>query len=159
MGAEKRVLLLGIGNRLKGDDGFGSILADRLKAFEGGGLKVIDAGEVPENYIDQILDFAPHYLIILDTICLRDKKPGEIVVLKERDVGNLSISTHAPSLSLLLKVLRLSGLNFKAHFLGVVPKNINMGEGLSEEVKEAIELLEEDIFTYIRNSRDDQDKI
>jgi hydrogenase 3 maturation protease len=159
MGADKRVLVLGIGNRLKGDDGFGSILADRLKALEGEGLKVIDAGEVPENYIHQILDFAPQYLIILDTICLKDKKPGEIVILKEKDVGNLSISTHAPSLSLFLKVLRLSGLNFKAHFLGVVPKNVNMGEGFSEEVKEAIKLLEENIFTYIRDLRDDQDKI
>ena len=48
----KKVLILGIGNRLRGDDAVGSILAERLaKKLD---VPIIDEGNVPENYLAPI---------------------------------------------------------------------------------------------------------
>src|SRR5574342_1091615 len=48
----KRVLILGVGNRLRGDDAVGPLLVEHLQGKVD--IPLIDAGEVPENYLGPI---------------------------------------------------------------------------------------------------------
>lgn len=145
----KRILVLGIGNRLKGDDGFGSVLAQRLKVYENENIRIIDAKEVPENYIAQIMNFKPKFIIVIDTIYSKEKKPGEIFILE--DIQSLpSLSTHASSLNLLLDLLRVQDLKFKTFLFGVVPKDISFNEFLSQEVKSGLDKIFEQFPKFLK---------
>ncbi len=145
-----RILVLGVGNRMKGDDAFGSLLAEELKIYESENLSVIDSGSVPENYIKQIIDFSPQYIVILDTVYSLEKKCGEIVILKNID-DIPSISTHAGSMSLFLQALKMQGLNARVFLIGVVPKDVSLKEGISNEVQSGIKKLKSEFPQYLKD--------
>ena len=65
----RQVLILGVGNRSRGDDGLGSRLAERLK----GKIKVplIDTGSVPENFLSRVEASHADLVIVVDTADLR----------------------------------------------------------------------------------------
>ena len=62
--ADKNVLLLGVGNRQREDDGVGSYLVRRLQRKIR--IPSLDAGDVPENYIKQIENSGADFLLIVD---------------------------------------------------------------------------------------------
>ncbi|MDP8233763.1 MAG: hydrogenase maturation protease [Candidatus Saelkia tenebricola] len=136
---KSKIIILGIGNRLKSDDGFGSILAERLNSYQNENLKIIDCGEVPENYIREIFDFKPDSIVIIDALYVPDKAVGEVLILEEGAKDVPSISTHAGSLELFLDVLKMQGLSFNSFLLGIIPENVQMGEDISEQVQKGIE--------------------
>lgn len=74
-----KVLILGIGNTLRSDDGLGSILANRLK--DKVPFKVIDAGTTPENYLEKIVKEKPESMIIIDAVDFGGV-PGEFRLLQ-----------------------------------------------------------------------------
>ena len=74
-----RVCVLGIGNRLRRDDGAGSLLAAALAEQEG--AAVLDAGTVPENYLEKVAGSNPDTVVIVDAIDF-DGAPGEIRLLE-----------------------------------------------------------------------------
>ena len=59
-------VIVGIGNTLKGDDGAGPLICEQLNAKVC--AEVIDAGTVPENYIQKIIKKAPQNLLVIDAI-------------------------------------------------------------------------------------------
>lgn len=61
---QSKTVILGIGNLLKSDDGFGTILAGRLE----GKVKaeVFAAGVIPENYLEKIVKIGPQTILIID---------------------------------------------------------------------------------------------
>ena len=60
----KKVLLLGVGNRLRGDDGVGSYLVKRLQKKMK--IPLIDASDVPENYIGPIENSGANLVLVVD---------------------------------------------------------------------------------------------
>lgn len=101
----RKVLILGVGNRSRGDDGLGSRLTERLK----GKIKVplIDAGSVPENFLRQVEASQADLILVLDTADLR-AAPGDLALLELSEIGGMAISTHTVNLHLLFKVIPAS---------------------------------------------------
>ena len=97
----RRWLLVGIGNDLRGDDGFGPLLARRLLAR---GLPAIDAGMAPENVTGPIRRAAPEVLILADATDL-GAPGGTVRLLAASDLAEGGTSTHDPSLTMLLSYL------------------------------------------------------
>jgi hydrogenase 3 maturation protease len=64
----KRVAVIGVGNRMRGDDGVGSVIAERLQELAKGSLLVIDAETVPENYLGVLLDSKPEVALFVDAV-------------------------------------------------------------------------------------------
>jgi hydrogenase maturation protease len=60
-----RVTTLGFGNRLWGDDGAGSVLAERLKAANPD-APIFDGGMVPENYLEKVAATYPDTILLID---------------------------------------------------------------------------------------------
>lgn len=134
-----KVLILGLGNTLRSDDGAGSILAKRLK--DNPYFTVIDADAVPENYLTKIIRIHPDTIIIIDSADL-GKSPGTIEVLESKDLVTVNLfSTHNASLSLTINYLQ-NNLEADIIILLIQPESIKFGEVLSVQVRESIEDLE-----------------
>jgi hydrogenase 3 maturation protease len=134
-----RVLVLGIGNTLKQDDGVGPALVARLKG-QNSRVEALDAGSAPENYTGQIRRLKPDTLLIVDAVEF-GAEPGGIKVIGAGDLKTQSLSTHNVSLKTFVDFLRADLPGLKVHVIAVQPKTADFGEGLSPEVARAMEEL------------------
>jgi hydrogenase 3 maturation protease len=134
-----KVVILGIGNTLRSDDGAGSILASRLKGRVG--YSVYDAGVSPENYLGKIIKERPKNIIIIDAFDC-GLKPGEFRVLEPEDIKSVNFfSTHNASLALTINYLQ-NNLQADIIILGIQPKQLSFGGMISPEVEKTLEQLE-----------------
>lgn len=133
----KRFLIMGIGNRLRGDDAIGPLVIDGLRGKVNADL--IDAGDVPENYLG-VIEFArPEVILIADAVDFGGQ-PGEVATFNIDQLSSMSVSTHNASLHLLFKVLQLDPPP-DVLLLGIQPANIVFGAPLSAPVMEALNTL------------------
>ena len=58
------MIILGIGNELKCDDGVGPFVIDELKDLENPNLIIIDGKTVPENFTGKIRKEQPSHVIL-----------------------------------------------------------------------------------------------
>jgi len=131
----KKVLIIGMGNRLKGDDGVGSIIAEKLKEkIRKENLFVIDAENAPENYTGKIKEISPELLLIIDAVDF-NSYPGDFRIFEINEIKDTTVSTHNFSISLLKKFIKVDEI----YLLGIQPENISFGENLSERVKKSVE--------------------
>ncbi|MCM8777397.1 MAG: hydrogenase nickel incorporation protein HypB [Candidatus Omnitrophica bacterium] len=141
-----RVVIVGMGDRMKADDGAGSIIAEKLtKVVKRKDVKVIDAGNSIENYFGVIERFKPDTIVVIDAVDFGGE-PGEIRTLEYEELQELTTSTHSFSLHLLLHhIHNQTGAN--CIVIGVQPKDLILSDKVSQQVKEAIQKLTE-IITY-----------
>ena len=138
-----RLCVVGIGNRVAGDDGAGSALADRLAgqlAVRSGGPpagRIIDAGIAPENHLEPIVRDEPDTVLLVDAVDFGGR-PGSIRLLDARALSAGGLSTHATSLSLIRGYLSARS-SARVVLLGIQPRHLHMGAALSEEVAATVE--------------------
>jgi hydrogenase 3 maturation protease len=139
----QRVCVIGVGNRDKGDDAAGTIcaemLAERLKRRSN--IKVIDSGEVPENFTGEIRKFKPTHTVIIDST-IAGKKPGTIFLVDSRKIADTDVSTHRLPLSMLVRFLEES-VGCDVIMIGIEPERIELNEPVSSAVKKAIKVIVE----------------
>ncbi|MFH1721906.1 MAG: hydrogenase maturation peptidase HycI [Candidatus Altiarchaeota archaeon] len=144
-----KVSILCVGNDLNGDDGVGPYIYERIKDLEGEKVQIIDARTVPENFVGPIKDFQPNVVLVIDAADFGGK-PGEWRFIEGKDIGNFSVSTHGMNLGLIEKMLGKEGI--EVVFLGIQPKQTELGEGLSEDVRKRVENLISEIKGIIPQS-------
>ena len=128
-----RAGILGVGNDMRGDDGIGVFLARELEKELGKSEGMLIIGtQVPENFIKPILDFRPDIIIILDSADFGGK-PGNFRVVEKEEIMEFLISTHNMPLTVFLKALE--PLNAKKILIGIQPRSLEFGNGLSEELR------------------------
>lgn len=130
-----KIVVVGVGNIMRADDGFGPALIKRLKD----NIKAIciDAGSAPENYVGKIAKEKPDTILIVDTVHL-GKKPGEYEILTKPDIVKSGFTTHDISPHMFIEYLEKE-TNANIYMLGVQPENVNFGEEMSEEVEKTLE--------------------
>ncbi|MFC1703940.1 hydrogenase maturation protease [Candidatus Omnitrophota bacterium] len=134
------VLIIGIGNTLKADDGFGSILAQRL--HDSVNATVIDAKAVPENYINRVSEANADVILIIDVADFKGKA-GEVKIVDPQELSAVnSISTHGLSLKMFIELLR-NYTQAQILLLAVQPKSIALKEELSKELLATLEEAEQ----------------
>ena len=133
------VTIIGIGNIMRGDDGCGPKLIERLKKKS---LKanLFDCGTVPENYIFPILTTSCDTVIMVDAADF-GSKPGSIKVFSLSEVSGSGLSTHNFSLRLFTDLLMTGKDNLNIFVVSIQPKTIALGEPLSEEAKFGLDAL------------------
>jgi hydrogenase 3 maturation protease len=149
-------IVLGIGNRLGGDDAAGTCVVDMLnpalRALSAGqGAKApfpaeitaIDAGTAPESYTSAIRRHRPDLLILVDAANM-GLSPGALRIITPEKIGILSFSTHNIPLSMFVSyVEKFCG---KVLLVGVQPERIETGEGISKAVRKSVKKLAEAIL-------------
>jgi coenzyme F420 hydrogenase subunit delta len=153
----KRIIILGCGNILFGDDGFGSEVVQYLKEnFEiPEDVDVIDAGTGVRNILFALVlnPFKPDKVIIIDAVDI-GRTPGEVFEIDISSIPSVKIddfSMHQVPTSNLLKELKeICGVDIKVICVQVqyIPEEVK--PGLSEVVKKAIPVACERIMEELK---------
>ena len=130
-----KIVFIGVGNVLRGDDGLGPAFIAKLKDFTD--ALCIDAGSAPENYLGKIVKESPDTVIIVDATEM-DSRPGEYSVLKKEDILRSGFTTHDLSPDMLIEYLE-SETSADIYMLAVQPENVSFGDGMSESVSRTLE--------------------
>ena len=131
----EKLIILGVGNELKCDDGVGPFIIKKLKeeCIEDKNKLFINAETVPENFTGKIRKEKPTHLIIVDA-CLMGSRPGDIKIVDKYDFANIGISTHSMSLSFFVRYLE-KDTDFGIVFIGIEPESMDYSEKLTENVE------------------------
>ena len=135
----KQTVILGVGNILQGDDAIGPNLVDHLQGRVEATL--INAGEVPENYLSSIRAAQPEVVLIIVAIEL-GAEPGCIAVLdadRLRAIGNF---TRNPGLAFLAVMIQ-DGTGAEVILVGIQPEATSFAAELSSPVHQTLHSLEE----------------
>lgn len=141
---ERRILVACCGNRLMRDDGIGSFVAERLLRMRfDNNVTIIDYGIAGFKLFNDIADY--DYVIFVDAV-EANEKPGTILrfEIDPRDVEIAScvgsqklfqINFHEINIEGILSLCKAVGeLPKKIILVGIVPKDVSPGIGLSKEI-------------------------
>lgn len=118
----EKLIILGIGNELKYDDGVGPFIISELNKRDlKDNVLLINAQTVPENFTGKIRMENPSHIIIIDA-CLMGLKAGEFKIVNEEDFADIGISTHSMSLSYFVKFLNQDNILF----IGIEPQSLEL---------------------------------
>ncbi|MCD6418799.1 hydrogenase maturation protease [bacterium] len=130
--------ILGIGNAIRGDDGFGTLLAQRLsEKFRNTRLstRIFIGGLAPENMMGKIAKINPEKLLILDAVVFGGK-PGTTKIFSAEELSSPFTMTHGPTN---FSMMKLFLPNTEISVLAVRPKSVKLKDEMSDEVKSSLE--------------------
>ena len=117
-----KLIILGIGNELKFDDGVGPFIISKLNELNlNDNILLINAQTVPENFTGKIRKENPSHIVLIDA-CLMGLNPGDYKIVDKEDFVNIGISTHSMSLSYFVKFLNQD----KILFIGIEPQSLDL---------------------------------
>lgn len=160
--SRSRILILGIGNRLLGDDGVGSCFAEALSSLKlPNWIKVVDGGLGGIELLEEVE--GSDILFIVDSVSPEDALGGRVRVYK---VNELSLNPeeiarvlsevggHGVTSEVLIAIaLALKKLPEETYVVGIVPSAMELGDHLSDEAKEGCIKALEAIKSILRENR------
>lgn len=148
-----RILVLGIGNPVRGDDGAGTRVAELVRrAARRSRPRIpclsIPGGSAPENFTGVMRRFGPGKAILVDAVSA-GLAPGAITLLEPAALGGITLSTHTMPMGILRDYLLGAGFSDQA-VIGIQPAGIRLGEPMSTEVREASRAVARAILRSLR---------
>jgi hydrogenase 3 maturation protease len=157
----RSVAILGVGNRLRGDDAVGCIVCEELQKSGPSSLVsrlssvcapyVLDCGSTPENYLQPVADRKPTRILVVDC-CSFGARPGEWRLFSRPEIDELSyglLSTHTLPLTLTIEMLSLE-TGATIELLGIQPEQIEFGTDLSPAVRAVLPALVQFVSDWAR---------
>lgn len=129
-----KTVIVGIGNTLRGDDGFGPALVEKLNGRTP--AVCIDAGTAPENHTGKIARENPDTVIIADAVHL-GMEPGKYDILRKDDITKSGFTTHDISPNMFIEYLEKE-TKADIYMLAVQPESVTFGGKMSDSVKNAV---------------------
>lgn len=150
----KNVLVLGLGNILMGDEGLGvrmaEILLERYDLPEN--VEVVDGGTAGMDLMETIAE--SDVLIVTDAI-FSEKPAGTVIKLTDREVDAFFRARTTPHQVGLIDVLASLHLTDeypdRLVIVGVVPKQMELGVGLTPETEAACEAALPHVLEELKN--------
>ena len=138
----ERVVVMGVGNPDRADDGAGLRVAELLaKALPGGvmpggrRLTVLLTEDVPESFLGPAAAARPDTVLLVDAADM-GTAPGSVALLEPGDLTCGATFTHRTPLSLLATFLsRETGAD--VFLLAIQPRSLEWGDSMSSEVEAA----------------------
>lgn len=128
-------MLLGIGNPLRKDDGVGNYVASRIQAE---GWEAHDCGATPENFSGMVRRLHPDLLILVDAAFM-GLAAGEIAIIPKGRIRDVGLGTHQLPLDIFIDFLEDAA--GEIILIGIEPMVVEVGEGLSPEVRKGADRL------------------
>ena len=136
-----RLVVIGIGNELNGDDAAGLLVirALREKLADRPDLLFLEGHTAPENFSKPIREFAPDLLLIVDAADTGGRlEAGSIVLLEMDAVDGLSASTHTLPPTVFAKFIQHE-VNCKVLMLGIQVIQVDFDRPVSPRILQAVE--------------------
>jgi len=153
-----KILILGIGNILFGDEGIGVHLANLLdKKYEFDSdehtVDIIDGGTLAQRLIPIITNY--HYVIIIDCVNTVDGEIGDVFFFDFENVPDSITwqgSAHEVEMLQTLQMIDMAGDRPPTKIVGVVPFVIseNSTFELTDEIVKASVLMEKTIIDHLK---------
>ncbi|HRD01491.1 MAG TPA: hydrogenase maturation protease [Candidatus Saccharicenans sp.] len=135
----KKLVILGTGNALKGDDAIGllvaSLLDSHLNRYQKKKVKILRAYEMIELYLKKIKRIKPTHIIIVDAINMKTR-PGTIRV---RRINSINVNNQ-PGKQLvdgvgdfLEKLASVSSA--KIYLVSIQPENLEFGHPITQKTR------------------------
>jgi hydrogenase 3 maturation protease len=130
----ERVVVAGIGNPIRMDDFVGVKIVQDLRGKISSRVYLIECETVPESSIQNIIDFDPTHVLLIDAALL-DLKAGEARLVKpEKLTVSSAFSTHMLPLRIFCEYLART-TKTKIALLLIRPKQTDFGETLTPEIE------------------------
>jgi len=124
-----KIVFMGIGEEKLSDDGVGPYIISKLLHLSNQKFLFINAGIDPMARVDDIVNFHPSHLVLIDT-CTLKKEPGTISILERENMSNyIPISSHTIPIHIVIDLLINQIQNLKVFMIGFVPESL---EGFTE---------------------------
>ena len=125
----KKIVFMGIGEEKLTDDGVGPYIISELLSYSNDQFLFINAGIDPMARIDEVIDFFPSHLVIIDT-CTLNKPPGTVsLISREIICDSVPISTHTIPIHIVVDLILEKLPNLTVFMIGFVPESL---EGFTE---------------------------
>lgn len=131
------VVIMGIGNPRRGDDAAGSFVVRRIGDVPS--TLVLDAQDVPEDYLGLVVRQRPDTVILIDSVDL-GSPPGSIALLDKDHMAGYWPTTHRAPLGLLMDYLRQE-TQARLFLIGIQPRQTDFLRPMSEEVSASVVLV------------------
>jgi len=134
-----KVVIVGVGSPLRRDDSAGLAVVRELEmlgASDIEGVELLEAGSAPANILGKLDSLGPSHIILIDAAD-HGSRPGSVRLVRPEEArsGHI-ITTHTLPLGFLCSyVEREAGA--RTIIIGIQPKDLGLGEGLSPEVERA----------------------
>ncbi|MFA5113879.1 MAG: hydrogenase maturation peptidase HycI [Candidatus Margulisiibacteriota bacterium] len=129
-----RVVLLGVGSDLRGDDAAGMLVAAQLQNAPK--PTVLLGGTAPENLTGEIKKLKPSHLLIVDAAELK-AAPGTVKLLTPEEIGGFSFSTHALPLKVMIDFI-LADWQCAVTIIAIQPADTRFGAPVHPAVNRAV---------------------
>ncbi|MDI6805061.1 MAG: hydrogenase 3 maturation endopeptidase HyCI [Candidatus Bathyarchaeia archaeon] len=130
----EKIVVAGIGNPIRMDDYVGVFIVQSLRGKVSDKVLLIECETVPESYIQQIIDFNPTHILLIDAAIL-GLEPGETKLLKPEELANFpAFTTHMLPLRIFCEyVAKMT--EAKISLLLIEPEKTDFGEGLTAKIE------------------------
>ena len=156
--AGRRYVVLGLGNRIQGDEALGSLVIEQLSADgspvealpDPGSIDLVDGGTVGLALLPRLED--ADGLVVVDIID-GDLDPGALQdidgsLLLRRDIV---MGVHDLGATELLATLQLMGaMPRRVRVVGIQPRLVSLGTELTPEVEASVPALLDTVLAYLR---------
>jgi len=130
----RRVVIAGIGNPIRMDDYVGVKIVQDLRGKVSDKVMLIECETVPESFAQEIIDFNPTHILLIDAAVL-GLRPGESRLIKPEQLTSIpAFSTHMLPLRIFCEYLT-KAIEAKIALLLIEPKKTDFGEELSSEIE------------------------
>jgi hydrogenase maturation protease len=131
---DDKTAIMGIGSKLKTDDGVGVFISEKLKNM---GIKnVIVAEATPEHWLGFLAEKGFEKLLIIDSV-LFGGEIGEIKFFDLKEISRRFGLTHSSSLHLFYDFISTEGSIKELKILAVMPESLEVGENLTPSVRKS----------------------
>ncbi len=142
-----RILIIGIGNPLRSDDGLGwSVAQELLREIQRDDVRVVAAHQLTPEMAEQVS--RAETVIFIDSS--RTGKPGSVrrqPVLPTQSAGHLSHDLSVPDI--LAVAQELYGCSPTAYMITVTGESFATGDRLSPKVSAAVPRLKSEVFRLL----------
>jgi hydrogenase 3 maturation protease len=130
----ERVVITGIGNPMRMDDYVGVKIVQNLHGKVSDRVLLIECETVPENTLQQILDFNPTHVLLIDAAVL-GLKPGTAKLVNPEDLKSFpAFTSHMLPLRIFCEYIAKT-CGSKIALLLIEPNKTDFGEGLTAELE------------------------
>ena len=129
----EKIAIAGIGNPIRMDDFVGVKIVQDLHGKVSDKVLLIECETVPESYLQQIIDFSPTHILLIDAAIL-GLNPSEAKLVKLEELANFpAFTTHMLPLRIFCEYL-VKMTKAKISLLLIEPEKTDFGEGLTPKL-------------------------
>lgn len=133
-GTRGQAVIIGIGNRWRGDDAAGPAVIEQLAGLVD--VVCIDAGDAPERHLGEAAQCSPGHIVLVDAVDFGGAT-GRIVSFTAEELSDRFGTTHDMSLHALMKYLEAT-TGAEISLLGLQPAATRFGDPMCEAVRQAV---------------------